>query len=88
MTTDYQKRYYSRGRSEPPKLEKIPNPVHEKKTKKKEVEPLILNQDTEQKIFDEEPLVLDTIHNEPVQNTSENIKKKRIKSVTISKEAC
>ena len=34
----------------PPKLEKIPNPVQEK-TKKKEVEPLILNQDTEQKIL-------------------------------------
>ena len=63
----------------PPKLEKIPNPVQEKKTKKKEVEPLILNQDTEQKIFDEEPLVLDTIHNEPVQNISENIKKKELR---------
>ena len=63
----------------PPKLEKIPNPVQEKKIKKKEVEPLILNQDTEQKIFDEEPLVLDTIHNEPVQNISENIKKKELR---------
>ncbi len=43
-----------------------------KKIKKKSVEPLILEQDTDYKVFDEEPLILDEAHNE---NIEEEIKK-------------
>ena len=48
----------------PPKLQKIKSEKKQDKQDNKIVEPLILQQENEQKIFDEEPLILETFHEE------------------------
>ena len=61
--------------------------------RKKTSEPLILNEETGPKIFDEEPLileeeplVLDTEHNENKEYENEKITKNEIKSFPCSKK--
>ena len=48
----------------PPKQDKIENPIKEKKDLKVEEQPLVLEEVKEQKIFNEEPLILDNSYTE------------------------
>ena len=51
----------------PPKQDKIENPIKEKKDLKVEEQPLVLEEVKEQKIFNEEPLILDNSYIEKVE---------------------
>ncbi len=61
----------------PPKQDKIENPIKEKKDLKVEEQPLVLEEVKEQKIFNEEPLILDnsyTEKEEKVRNVSTDLR--------------
>ena len=61
----------------PPKQDKIENPIKEKKDLKVEEQPLVLEEVKEQKIFNEEPLILDnsyTEKEEKVRSVSTDLK--------------
>ena len=61
----------------PPKQDKIENPIKEKKDLKVEEQPLVLEEVKEQKIFNEEPLILDNSYIEKVEkvrNVSTNLR--------------
>ena len=62
----------------PPKLQKIKTEKKQDKRENEIVKPLILQEETEQKIFDEEPLVLETFHEEqPSEKKKDKILEKK-----------
>ncbi len=69
----------------PPKLEKneikkdISAPKKIKKEDQKPVAPLVLAEETDHKVFDEEPLILNTVHNEAQEEKSDNLPKKELR---------
>ena len=66
----------------PPKQDKIENPIKEKKDLKVEEQPLVLEEVKEQKIFNEEPLILDNSYIEKVEkDLKKKVKKKLIKGL-------
>ncbi len=68
----------------PPKTQSTVPKKKEVRKEKKVVEPLILDQQSDQKIFNEEPLILETIHDVPVKK---NIKAPKDNEARLSPSA-